>query len=71
MCRASSQESSELKAILANYEAASGQTINFSKSSIIFGSKVTEEKNIMVKDILSIDTEGGEGMYLGLPERFS
>ena len=71
MCRASSQESSELKVNLANYEASSGQIINFSKSSIIFGSKVTEEKKIRVKDILGIETEGGEGMYLGLSESFS
>lgn len=71
LCKANKEESSELKRCLQEYGRASGQSINYQKSSIIFGAKVPPEIRTEVKDCLNIQKEGGEGTYLGLPECFS
>lgn len=71
MCRATSEEASELISCLRKYIEASGQIINPLKSSIIFGSKVNEETKDEVKLVLGIHTLGGEDFYLGLPECFN
>lgn len=71
MCKATYEEASEITRCLKLYEDASGQMINKAKSSIIFGSRVAEDVKGDVKQALCIDTEGGEGTYLGLPECFS
>lgn len=68
---ASKEESTELKRVLNLYEKASGQTINYNKSSIIFGSQFDASTRLEVKEVLGIEGEGGEGKYLGLPESFS
>ncbi|CAL9225131.1 unnamed protein product, partial [Arabidopsis halleri] len=59
-----------LSAILKKYEAASGQSINLSKSAITFSSKTPQEVKRRVKLTLKIENEGGIGKYLGLPEHF-
>lgn len=61
---------STLKEILRKYEAASGQMINTSKSSISFSAKTLQETRLRVKTYLGIAQEGGVGKYLGLPEHF-
>lgn len=61
---------STLIAILAKYEAASGQCINRSKSAITFSSKTSLECKTRAKRELNIENEGGIGKYLGLPEHF-
>lgn len=71
LCKASGTEAKEILECLKAYGDASGQVINLQKSSIIFGSKVTDSIKTEVKDIMGIDQEGGEGSYLGLPECFS
>lgn len=71
LCKATVSESLVIKRCLQMYEDASGQRINFQKSSIFFGKKVKENVKILVKYTLGINTEGGEGVYLGLPECFS
>ena len=70
MCRADLPESEEIKRCLQIYGSASGQEINFSKSSIIFGDRVPNELKEGIKDTLGVQREGGEGTYLGLPEVF-
>lgn len=70
MCRADLLESEEILKCLVNYGLASGQVINTSKSSIIFGSKIPETRKEEIKNLLGIHKEGGEGTYLGLPEVF-
>lgn len=71
LCKASASESHEIKRCLALYGEASGQAINSQKSSIIFASDIQDVDKAVVKIILGIDKEGGEGKYLGLPECFS
>ena len=70
MCRADLLESEEIKQCLQTYGSASGQVINYTKSSIIFGERVPNYLKEGIKDTLGIQREGGEGTYLGLPEIF-
>ena len=70
MCRANMMDSLEIQRCLKLYGDASGQQINPSKSSIIFGDFVEEGLKADIKQILQIEIEGGEGTYLGLPEVF-
>ena len=58
----------EILDILDSYGKASGQQLNATKSSIIFGNKVGQNIKQDIKAILGITTEGGMGKYLGLPE---
>lgn len=70
MCRADMMESLEVLRCLKLYGDASGQQINPSKSSIIFGDLVDLGLREDIKQVLKIEKEGGEGTYLGLPEVF-
>jgi len=56
--------------ILGKYEEASRKKINQDKSSITFSSKTQNEIKERAKRDLSIQKEGGQGKYLGLPELF-
>lgn len=69
-CQATKENCITLKAILLQYEEASGQRINKDKSSITFSTKTPKEKRDMVKEMMEIQKEGGSGKYLGLPEHF-
>ena len=71
LCEASSDDGAEIVRRLKLYGEASGQVINYTKSSIIFGAKVPIHLREEMKTILGIEQEGGEGSYLGLPECFS
>lgn len=61
---------SNLLALLARYERASGQCISPNKSAITFSSKTPQAAKIRVKRALSIEKERSIGKYLGLPEHF-
>lgn len=69
-CLASSTNCENLRLILKEYERASGQMINTTKSSITFSSKTSPEVKEKAKLVLGIEKEGGLGKYLGLPEHF-
>ncbi|KAG7583244.1 Endonuclease/exonuclease/phosphatase superfamily [Arabidopsis suecica] len=71
MCKASLDQCSFLQETLNRYGAATGQTINLSKSSITFGSKVNLVLKGLIQSKLGIVKEGGAGTYLGMPECFS
>ena len=71
ICKANSEEAAEVLDCLNRYGDASGQRINLEKSSIIFGTKVDDAVKADVKLVLEINSEGGDGTYLGLPECFS
>lgn len=70
LCKANLKESVEVLRCLKLYEDASGQQTNPAKSSIIFGEKMEEGMKSDIKRVLSIEKEGGESVYLGLPEVF-
>ena len=71
MCKADKQEVAVIKGIFKVYGDATGQRINFDKSSITFGSKIEEGCKVWIKSELGITNEGGAGTYLGLPECFN
>ena len=56
-----------LKAILRDYEVASGQKVNMQKSSIFFGKGSTDENKEHLKEIIGIQSEALSEKYLGLP----
>lgn len=71
LCKAEKKEVLTIKKIFKVYGDATGQRINFDKSSITFGEKVDEESKVWIQNELGIVKEGGAGTYLGLPECFS
>lgn len=68
--KANKDSASALKLILAQYETASVQTINASKSAITFSRKAPPSLKESIKECLQIQKEGDLGKYLGLPEHF-
>ncbi|KAG7533614.1 Zinc knuckle CX2CX4HX4C [Arabidopsis thaliana x Arabidopsis arenosa] len=71
MCKADKEEVSVMKNIFKVYGEATGQRINFDKSSLTFGALIEEDSKAWIKTELGITNEGGAGTYLGLPECFS
>lgn len=69
-CKGSDEELNHVLQILHNYSVASGQRINYQKSSIYFGKKIPRSRRKEIMEKLGIENLGGEGMYLGLPESF-
>ena len=67
-CKAKKEECERILRILKEYKAASGQMINFQKSTIQFGFKIEETLRQKLRDIYGIQNLGGMGSYLGLPE---
>ncbi|CAA7045965.1 unnamed protein product [Microthlaspi erraticum] len=70
-CKAEPRECSEVLSILHKYGKASGQRINFEKSSLLFGKRVPGSTKTHIKSITGIQNEGGMGTYLGIPEDIS
>ncbi|XP_048605758.1 uncharacterized protein LOC106359240 [Brassica napus] len=68
-CKQSDEELSRLTVILQEYSLASGQRINYQKSSIYFGKNIPSRRE-EIKLKLGMKQEGGDGIYLGLPESF-
>lgn len=69
-CKQSDEEITRLSAILQEYSMASGQRINYQKSSLYFGKNIPSDRREEIKLKLGMAQEGGEGIYLGLPESF-
>ena len=67
-CKAQKEECQTIPMILKEYEAVSGQLINFQKLSIQFGHKIEKSSKQEWRDILGIQNLRGMGSYLRLPE---
>ena len=63
-CHEKKEECQAILGILKEYDAVSGQQINFDKSSVKFGHKVLEHLKSQMMQILGIGTIGGMGSYL-------
>jgi hypothetical protein len=53
--------------VINEYEKGSGQQINPSKCSMLFGSMCTHQNKNIVLELLKVDNVVGESKYLGLP----
>jgi len=69
-CKENNEELGQIIRIIEEYNLASGQRVNYLKSSVYFGKHIPEERRALVKEKLGIKKEGGEGVYLALPESF-
>ncbi|XP_056848949.1 uncharacterized protein LOC130499067 [Raphanus sativus] len=67
-CKAETSQCKEIIDNLEIYGNASGQRLNVAKSSMFFGNRVEPSRKQEIKNVLGFSTEGGMGMYLGLPE---
>ena len=70
-CKTEPRECEEVMKVVRKYGQASGQCINFEKSSILFGKAINPNVRQQIKDILGIQNKGAMGMYLGIPEDIS
>ena len=66
-CNARGSKAQKLKDVLVSYSNASGQVINFDKSSISFSPRVSENIRQEIKDILEVREKESDSKYLGLP----
>ncbi|XP_059627374.1 uncharacterized protein LOC132270192 [Cornus florida] len=66
-CTASESEVWFLKHILIDYERASGQQVNFAKSSIFFSKNTSPDNRRLLSALLGLPEEGLQAHYLGVP----
>ena len=71
LCKAEPRECEEVMKVVRTYGKASGQCINFDKSSLLFGKRIPANDRQQIKDTLGIQNEGGMGSYLGILEDIS
>lgn len=64
------EDTTYLANLIDQYEKVSGQKVNYDKSSIIFGKRIPQDLRSRIQQIMKINTLGGSGKYLGLPEQF-
>uniref|UniRef100_A0A803QE18 Reverse transcriptase n=1 Tax=Cannabis sativa TaxID=3483 RepID=A0A803QE18_CANSA len=66
-CRANDREASNVIRLLKTCEDASGQIVNFNKSSIFFSSNSSIDVRARMTQIMNIQEADGTSLYLGLP----
>lgn len=65
--QANTVETTAVKSLLNEYEALSGQSVNFQKSAIMFSSNVRQSERAVLSGILGVSNDLQQGKYLGLP----
>lgn len=71
LCRLDEKNYFNLRKLLNLYEAAFGESINFTKSTMIFSPNVGKETGSFLSNILGIKSKTDLGSYLGIPSSFS
>ncbi|KAM6569587.1 hypothetical protein CsatB_017572 [Cannabis sativa] len=66
-CKATEDEALRIQEVLLKFELASGQKVNFSKSSIFFRSNTLSSMKDRINSILGMVTGAEGSLYLGLP----
>ncbi|KAL6135235.1 hypothetical protein ACLB2K_067463 [Fragaria x ananassa] len=66
---ASEIECHNFRHLLNVYAAASGQKINYQKSSVVFSSNVAPQQQVLLADVLQVTKVTKHDKYLGLPLR--
>ncbi|XP_062014381.1 uncharacterized protein LOC133730890 [Rosa rugosa] len=66
---ATNRECEQYKLILDTYEKASGQKVNFQKSSVVFSNNVQADRQQEMATILGVQCVKEHDKYLGLPMR--
>lgn len=65
--KATDLEAQEIKNCLTCYSSASGQLVNYDKSSIMFSANTSPGLCLHVATVLGVTQSGDFGRYLGLP----
>lgn len=65
--RASKKEAESIQAVLTSYEKASGQKVNYAKSSLSFSKNTTTSSREDVSRVLGIPMANENEKYLGVP----
>lgn len=65
--KATEADCAQIHSCLRLYESASGQLINYDKSSLSFSPSTNSEVIAVIKRILGIPVVHGHELYLGLP----
>lgn len=69
-CKGEEDDLNQIVRIIGEYSFSSGQRVKYQKSSVYFGKLIPPEQKETIHKKLGISQEGGEGVYLGLPESF-
>lgn len=68
--RTTNQECQVVKNILTQYGEASGQEVNFAKSSIIYSANMSTNARMAAGQIFNVPEQEGPCKYLGMPLLF-
>lgn len=66
-CRSSIMKCTKIKEVLHVYESVTGQAINFQKSEIFFGKNTSQADRKVIKNLLQVSANIGNGKYFGMP----
>ncbi|XP_060972000.1 uncharacterized protein LOC115703869 [Cannabis sativa] len=66
-CKATEMEARRIQEVLSKFELASGQKVNFSKSSIFYSANTLDTMKVRVNALLGMTTAIEGSLYLGLP----
>ncbi|GAU51479.1 hypothetical protein TSUD_413680 [Trifolium subterraneum] len=66
-CRANEEETTQMQAIITEYQLASGQLVNYNKSEMVFSKRVPNTTKSAIQQILPMKIVDHYSKYLGQP----